>query len=231
MPPGVVTPPPSSVTAKFTVTPGSPTDHQVALFDGSQSTSTTGTIVQWLWNFGDGSTASGITSSHTFRTAGNFVVSLTVVDSIGASNSSSQTITVAQGPNPTASFVVSPAAPVINQSVNFNASASTAAAGRTIASYHWDFGDGTTGSGVTTSHTFVNAGTYTVVLLVTDDAGHTGTVTSTIVSYHGDFGDGSTGSGATTSHAYSTAGAKTVTLIVTDDQGKTGIATATVTIN
>lgn len=46
----------------------------------------------------------------------------------------------------------------------------------TIASYAWDFGDGTTGTGPTASRTYAAAGTYTVRLTVTDDLGDTGTV-------------------------------------------------------
>jgi PKD repeat protein len=180
VPPGVVVPPNASVTAAFTVNPASPTDHQSVLFDGTPSKSTTGTIVKWQWSFDDGGTATGQTVSHTFNSSGNFIVKLTVTDSIGASNSTSQTIAVGLAPNPTASFLTSPDSPVVNQSVTFNASASTATTGRFITSYNWDFGDGTTGSGVTTSHAYPNAATYTVVLQVVDDAGHVGTTSNKI---------------------------------------------------
>jgi PKD repeat protein len=52
----------------------------------------------------------------------------------------------------------------------FNGSGSTDSDG-SITSYDWDFGDGNTGSSVEVSHTYASAGTYTVILTVTDDGG------------------------------------------------------------
>jgi PKD repeat protein len=40
-----------------------------------------------------------------------------------------------------------------------------------VASYAWDFGDGTTGTGATPTHGYAAAGTYTYMLTVTDDRG------------------------------------------------------------
>jgi len=54
--------------------------------------------------------------------------------------------------------------------VTFNASSSTDNIG--IVSYEWDFGDGTTGTGITVNHTYANPGTYTVTLTVKDVAGN-----------------------------------------------------------
>ncbi len=53
----------------------------------------------------------------------------------------------------------------------FDASASTASSGRTIAGYAWDFGDGATDTGVSPLHTYATSGSYTVTLTVTDSAG------------------------------------------------------------
>lgn len=55
--------------------------------------------------------------------------------------------------------------------VTFDGGKSYAPEGRSIVSYEWDFGDGSTGSGVTANHTFA-VGRYTVKLIVTDSAGY-----------------------------------------------------------
>ena len=62
---------------------------------------------------------------------------------------------------------------------DFNGSASSDADG-TISSYAWNFGDGTTGTGVTTSKVYSSGGTRNVTLTVTDDKGATGTVTKPV---------------------------------------------------
>ncbi len=72
---------------------------------------------------------------------------------------------------PVASFTYSPAAPNAGGSVTFDASSSFDPDG-SIVSYSWNFGDGSAlGSGVTVSHTFANAGTYTITLGVVDNVG------------------------------------------------------------
>ena len=79
-----------------------------------------------------------------------------------------------QGPNqpPVASFTYSPKNPIANQNIIFDASNSTDPDG-TITNYEWNFGDGTTGFGKITTHSYVKNGTYTVNLTVTDDKGAT----------------------------------------------------------
>jgi hypothetical protein len=61
---------------------------------------------------------------------------------------------------------------------NFDGSTSKDSDG-TIVSYAWDFGDGTTGSGQTVSHTYAGAGSQPVTLTVTDDSNATGSTTVT----------------------------------------------------
>ncbi len=71
---------------------------------------------------------------------------------------------------------------VSDLSVDLDASASTDADG-TIASYRWDFGDGSapeTGTKATTTHTYAAAGTFQVTLTVTDNRGGTSSITSPV---------------------------------------------------
>ena len=62
---------------------------------------------------------------------------------------------------------------------NFDASSTTAQAG---AAYSWTFGDAKTGLGVTTSHSYAAAGTYSVTLTVTDAIGTSSKTQSVTVS-------------------------------------------------
>jgi len=81
---------------------------------------------------------------------------------------------------PTASFTATPASVQVGAAVAFNASASADADG-TIASYSWNYGDGSAvGSGVSTSKVYGAAGSYTVTLTVTDNQGAVGSTTRVV---------------------------------------------------
>jgi PKD repeat protein len=137
-------------------------------FNGSTSFDD-GTIVSYEWNFGDGTTATGVNASRTYETPGTYNVTLTVTDNGGLTGTRTIPVTVTAQPAnqpPTASFT---AAPSGGLSASFNASASDDPDG-TIVSWDWDFGDGSTGSGETTSHPYAAAGTYQVTLTVTDNS-------------------------------------------------------------
>lgn len=83
---------------------------------------------------------------------------------------------------PVASFTYSPIYPISNETVTFNASSSYDPDG-TIVSYDWDFGDGTNGTAMITTHNYTSAGTYNVTLTVTDNDGLTNsTIASLIVN-------------------------------------------------
>lgn len=143
--------------------------------NATTSTDPDGTIESYAWEFGDGAIETGATTSHTYASAGTYTVKLTVTDNRGGTSTVTHEVTVAQNQAPTAAFTTS----VANLAASVNAAGSADADG-TIASYAWDFGDGTTGTGATASRTYAAGGTYTVTLTVTDDRGATGTATKTV---------------------------------------------------
>lgn len=163
--------PPGAPEADFFFSPAAPREGDTVLFDGSPSKE----AAAFEWNFGDGKTASGVRPTTSFDLAGIYTVTLTVTSEHGLTHAVQKTVTVAALTAPTASFVVSPGDPKVGAPVFFNAQASKAPNGRRIASWEWDFGDGENGSGETEQHTYSAPGAYTVLLRVTDDAGHTAT--------------------------------------------------------
>lgn len=63
-------------------------------FDGTGSTDSDGTIEDYQWDFGDGNSASGSNVSHTYGSEDTYTVTLTVTDDGGATDDSSENITV-----------------------------------------------------------------------------------------------------------------------------------------
>jgi len=86
---------------------------------------------------------------------------------------------------PNASFTLSVAVVEIGGTIEFTAVTSTDEDG-VIVTYEWDFGDGTDGTGRAISHTYDASGTYTVVLLVTDNDGATGRTQKTVYVEEGE---------------------------------------------
>lgn len=177
---GTVTHPVTVVPAPNVVPVAAFTPSAVALTATLDSTSTDsdGTIVAYDWDFGDGSPhSSAANNSHTYVAAGTYQVTLTVTDNNGGTDSVTHPVTVAAANvNPVAAFTSS----VNFLQVSLNGSSSTDSDG-TVASYDWDFGDGTAhGTGATLNHTYAAAGTYQVVLTVTDNSGGTASVTQDV---------------------------------------------------
>ncbi len=95
-----------------------------ALFvDGSASSHPAGTIVAYVWKWGDGAStasSSSATASHTYATAGAFTITLTVTDNAGSTASATTTATVSPvngttyaGPTPDGT-TVPPAAQIVD---------------------------------------------------------------------------------------------------------------------
>lgn len=175
---------PSNLQPAFTFTPTAPDERQTVLFDASLSAAPTNNpIVSYTWDFDDGTMASGRTVGHAFNAADTYIVTLTVADALGRTAQTSQTLTVKPSAAPSANFVFSPSEPTAGSLVTFNGLTSTAAAGRRIVGYSWDFGDPndrTPGSGPQTQHRYATAGGYNVTLTVTDDLGRTSSLAQTV---------------------------------------------------
>jgi PKD repeat protein len=168
-------------TASFTYT----CDAVDCSFTSTSTDAAPGTIATYAWSFGDDAIADVNNPSHSYTVTvpTDFTVTLTVTDNDGATGVATQTITVtpAAPPNtpPTAGFTYS----CTTTSCHFTNTSTDVAPG-TIATYAWNFGDGSPNSSATSpSHTYavVNPTTdFTVALTVTDNEGATDVETQTI---------------------------------------------------
>ena len=157
------------LTAEFTGTPlVGPAPHAVTFTDSSF-----GVPNSWQWSFGDGGTSAARNPTHTYTAPGKYTVTLTVSDAAGATSTKTRTQYVDVLPL-TADFTATPTFGAVPLAVAF-----TDTSIGTPTTWAWDFGDGTTSSVKAPSHTYLEAGTYTVTLSVTDGAGQTSTKTRT----------------------------------------------------
>ena len=173
-------------------------NHGIAPFevilDAGLSSDSDGNIVQYSWQFGEGSTATGVTTSHIYDTPGTYTVTLTVTDNVGASDTETLQIEVVSNQPPEALMALSRVSGYAPLAIDFDASGSSDSDGN-IVEYDWDFGDETTGSGSSVSHTYSTPGSYTVTLAVIDDKGAVDSATAVIEVRQGyvytwQFGDG-----------------------------------------
>ncbi len=244
--------------------PGGPYEGEAGVtliqFDGSGSSDPDNDPLTFAWDFGDGSTGSGVMPSHTYSSAGSFEVSLVVNDGMDDSPAAVTTASITE-PVVNLAPIADPGGPYSGQpgvAVQFDGSGSSDPNGDALT-YAWDFGDGSMGTGVSPTHAYAAEGTYTVTLTVSDgllssspamvnveiatppanrepvaDAGGPYAVETgaTIVfdgtgssdpdgdalTYSWDFGDGTTATGMTPSHSYAAAGSYVVSLVVNDGE-------------
>lgn len=160
--------------SSITVTCASPIPAFASSIAGSTAnfinSSTAGSGAQYFWDFGDGSTSTLMTPSHTYAADGSYTVCLIVSDICGV-DSTCQTVVITTCVNPTAGYTSTGTSPTFNFT---NTSATTGA-----TTYAWDFGDGNTASTPNASNTYTTNGTFAVVLTVTDSCG-TNSFTQTV---------------------------------------------------
>jgi gliding motility-associated-like protein len=133
-------------------------------------------LVNWMWDFGDGTTSNGINPRHCYTTAGSFNVSISYTSTIGCASTVTSAGLVTVYPVPQALFTASPNPTDIldpqitfyNQSVNSN-------------SWIWTFGDGTGSTGHSPTHTYTEPGSYPVVLIAQTAQGCSDTIRETVL--------------------------------------------------
>ncbi|WP_455392694.1 PKD domain-containing protein [[Eubacterium] cellulosolvens] len=144
-------------------------------FDGSESSDPDGDTLEFFWDFGDGDVAYEAKPTHTYTTDGNYTIQLTVGDGLAdVTDSISLQIITVENHAPVAE-ISSPQqdeAFDINTVVFFDGTNSSDPDGDFIY-YYWDFGDGSYGTGASTTHIYTAVGTY-IVLLTVDDGDLTG---------------------------------------------------------
>ena len=142
-------------------------------FNATGSFDPDGAIVNYEWQFGDGTTGSGPAPAHTYSYSGGsrYAAILIVTDDDGQRDATrGRTFTLADTP-PVASFTFA----CTGLTCAFDASASFDEGG--ISSYRWYFQDGAYGNGRTSSYRYLTGGTYWVSLSVTDNFNQTSTLT------------------------------------------------------
>ncbi|MFC7189388.1 PKD domain-containing protein [Halocatena marina] len=131
-----------SPTAAFTLSPSSPEPGQQVTFDASSSSDADGTLQSYEWAFGDETTATGRTATHTYATVGDYTATLTVTDDAGATATGATTVSVGTGGSAKEDDVFAPYEGTWGDLVGNTQAAST---DRVIASF---VGDATSGDGV-----------------------------------------------------------------------------------
>ena len=172
-----VTSPPPPISASFTLSPSSPSGGQSVSFTASASGGTP--PYSYSWSYGDGSTGTGLQSTHIYSVDGTYQVTLTVEDSQGNTGTGVEPAVVGTSPL-LDGFTYSPTGPQPGENINFTASAR---GGTPPYSYSWDFGNGASVTGASATHSYPKAGSYTVTLTVMDSTNHSNNTSQDLTIY------------------------------------------------
>jgi PKD repeat protein len=171
-------PPHAAVDGPYTASEGTSIN-----MSGAASNDPNGTVVSYAWDFGDGSSGSGATVSHTYANNGSYTVSLTVTDNDGRTDATTTTATISN----VAPTVLSFAGATLLPGETYTANGNFTDPGADTWSATVNYGDGSGSQAPTLtektfslSHTYASAGTFTVTVTVSDgddSGGNTATVT------------------------------------------------------
>lgn len=162
--------------ASFTFSPEEPSLKNTIQFNDT-SCDLDGSIISWLWDFGDGHNSTKSNPTHAYAEKGTYLVVLTVKDNLDELNTSKAYVNVVNI-RPVADYTFSPRNPDKGQEVHFK-DGSLDPDSETL-DYVWDFGDGHTSTDQSPTHNYAEAGHYSVCLTVTDEEGETGTITKIV---------------------------------------------------
>jgi PKD repeat protein len=159
----------------FGFTPTSPTNGQSVTFT---ATTTYGTDpFTFGWSFGDGSSGSGKSVSHTYATPGTYTVTLNATDAVGNMATKSYAVVVMLGFGVSIASVT-PSPSEVGVQVVLTA---TVVGGTSPYTCSWTFGDGSSAAGCSATHTFTSAGNFTITVKAADSSGQTMTDSRSLV--------------------------------------------------
>ncbi|GEM_PF-859982 len=150
------------------------------------SDSSTGNIVQWQWDFGDGNSSNLQNPVHVYQSGGTYFVSLTVTAGGGCSDTFSDSIIINE--NPSAGFIHSTS--LCSLSPIQYTDTSIAPSGGSIAAWKWSFGNGDTSVLQNPVYNYPASGNFTVQLIAYSNTGCSDTASQNlniVTGAHADF--------------------------------------------
>jgi PKD repeat protein len=132
-------------------------------------------VVTYQWSFGDGTTSASMNPSHSYTSAGSYMVCLTIATSNNCTSTFCDTITVGNINPPCSNSFISNVTP--NGVAVFTVTPNPIVF---YTSYFWTFGDGGTSTLASPTHTYAQSGFYTITLTTTDNTGCTAVSTQTL---------------------------------------------------
>ncbi|MBC7081289.1 MAG: PKD domain-containing protein [Thermoplasmatales archaeon] len=154
-----------------------PKSYEIVEFNASNSYDLDGYIVNYTWDFGDGSNGYGNISYHKYIKPGIYKVKLVIIDNNGSKKEKEKEIEIINR-EPSADFIYSPEKASPGEEMEFT-DLSTDMDGE-IISYIWNFGDGTFSYEKNPTHAYEKPGEYEVTLIVKDDYGAIASIKKTI---------------------------------------------------
>ncbi len=224
-----------------------------------QSSPGDGSLTDWEWDFGDGTSSSAQDPTHTYTSPGTYNVTLFTTDDNGCRDSEVKNNYITVDPLPDASFMASD---TVACDTPFTVNFTNNSTGNGL-SYEWFFDDGSSVSTASDpTHTFTTLDSFQVALVVTNNSGCTDTTRQLVInqsfqanftqdtafgcdqqtvsfsdqsapypnSWEWSFGDGDSSTVQDPTHVYMDTGAYTVTLVAGNNAGCTDTITRTDTV-